>query len=406
MRMYDLNLRDRFYNQGDCHSVLPILRRAVVPGQSVEISGRIAVQSAVLDSRVLGPALAEAMFFYVPNRLVWDDWPGFIVQDDDFSGTFPSGTNNWNFVFDRGAVAAGQDHSYLYRRAYKLCYNQFFGSSEFNSGAVNSWYDDITNDTDTVRMRTRRLEQWVGNAELDTAMSEPTFDATTTPINLNDFYRQLVQARQQRRAQGSGDKYVDALRRCGVNPDWRIQQAPEFLGKVSSYVYPGQNPVTAETTGLNIGDDRSRYKASLDVQLKRKSFAEHGYLVGVVVFRPVSFSDSLGTPPDALAQSVEDFWLGDELARDFLEVPEAFVSNGSGQSLFMGPYAYLKRGQHIYGGSGDWISKFSVGNAEDAVFGNHDALSVTDELAGDQIAAIADFRLTGRTPVPSYPIAM
>ena len=159
-------------------------------------------------------------------------------------------------------------------------------------------------------MRTRRLEQWVGNAELDTAMSEPTFDATTVPINLNDFYRQLVSARQQRRAQGSGDKYVDALRRCGVNPDWRIQQAPEFLGKFSSYVYPGQNPITAETTGGNIGGDRSRYKASIDIRLRRKSFAEHGYLVGVVVFRPVSFSESVTMPPDALALNVQDCWLG------------------------------------------------------------------------------------------------
>jgi len=69
------------------------------------------------------------MFFYVPNRLVWDDWTGFISQDDDFAGIFPTMATAWSWVYDRSATTPGAVSS-LFCRVYKLTYNQYFGQEE------------------------------------------------------------------------------------------------------------------------------------------------------------------------------------------------------------------------------------------------------------------------------------
>jgi len=396
MKLHNLSRRDRFYNEGGVYKLIPVYRAQVVPGQSVHIRSRVKVQTGTFTKNILSDALASVFFFYVPHRLVWEDWPSFISQDDDFAGTFPVTAQNWALVFDRNNQP--DSFSALYRRAYKLVYNQFFGDEGYSVGSAKSWYADITADSNTDENDLKNSEQFTGRAIAEGEIDRPTFDATTTPIDLIDFDVAMRNMRSARRAQMSGDKYVDALRRMGVEPDWRIQQAPEFLGRLDQDVSPVK---VFNTTGTTLGDSVARYEYTLDFQTKgKKMFAEHGYIVGVTCLRPHVFNDAADIPPDGRAQTVEDFWTGDN-ARIMDDWNARYICGTGGDTFHTERFSYLRDGVHLYGASDTWVPTFvSSTNFEAAIFLDGGKLPISDELGTNELAIHAATHMQGATPVP------
>ena len=121
MQRYKLNMRGGSYVEGDVYGIQPIYRQQVVPGQTVNMSCEVSIKTAALTKNVSTPALASAWFFYVPHRLVWDEWMDFISKEEN-PPTFPTTSNRAGRFFDD---AASGDVSSLYRRAYKLIYNEY-----------------------------------------------------------------------------------------------------------------------------------------------------------------------------------------------------------------------------------------------------------------------------------------
>lgn len=394
MKKFKFNWRGQAYNQADAFEAVPVLRKPVVPGESMDISGSVKLQTAAFSQNVITGGLASVFLFYVPNRLVWDDWTGFISQEEGFAGTFPVSTTFFDECFEHGTASK----SMLYRRAFKLCYNQFFGSDKFDDSGW-AYYDDITADgTDNVLKRVRNMEQWSTKLMMDGALAEPTYAAS--PIVLNDFYREMMNARSRRKANMTGDKYVDALRRCGVDPDWRIQMAPEFLGRFDKEVMPVK---TFDTTSANIGDSVSRYETTIDVNCKRKMFAEHGYIVGIFVLRPHLFNQNMNFPPDALSVALDDFYLGDnERSQD--EINQSQVSSGVAQDMFISRLAHLRDGYNFRGkgtGAGSpWCLLNTPAVGEEVVYPWGSGLPVGDELSGDGLAVNGNWTVKGVTPIP------
>lgn len=398
MRSFSLSRRDRFYNQDDAYRLTPIYRVPVVPGQSCSLNARVKFQTAAFSKNVLSGGIASCFWFYVPNRLLWDDWTSFIAQDADGGLTFPVTSQNWNLVFDRDVT----NRSALYRRAYKLVYNSFFGSEEFDDGSPETWYDDITADSVTTECEVRNAEQFTGRMMMQGAVTDPAFVTSSgTPPNdvsiaLDDFYRQMMNARSARKANMSGDKYVDALRRMGVEPDWRIQNAPEFLGRTD---HPMRPVKTFNTSGTGTGDSVARFEGTIESGFKRKMFAEHGYLVGVFTMRPFVYNDEMDAPMDAYATSIEDFYLADNL-RSQDEYSEGLLSSASVSSVYTQRFAYLRNGIHAWGRAAQWVMNYNASDAENAAYPEGFALPVSDELTTGDYAVECEAHLQGATPVP------
>ena len=135
-------------------------------------------QTASFTKNILTSGMGSVYFFFVPNRLLWDDWTSFIAQEDGFSGTFPTTSTLGVAFFDR-ATGAG-NFSSLYRRAYKLCYNQFFGLEGFSAGVADTWYADITTDTEVNLYDLKNTEQFSGRFMMDAQLDVPTY--STSPI--------------------------------------------------------------------------------------------------------------------------------------------------------------------------------------------------------------------------------
>jgi hypothetical protein len=279
MQRYKLNLKSGTYTEGDAYRLQPIYRQQVVPGQTCNMDAQVSLKSAAFTRSVTTPALMSVWFFYVPHRLVWTGWTDFISKAEG-APSFPTTTSSGRFFEN---AHASTTVSPLYRRAYKLCYNEYFGSESVGQ-SNGAWFDDITADTNVNIARTRNPEDFASKIQLDGAVSDPEFTVTGSTIPLNDFYRQMMNARSQQRSQMTGDKYVDTLARMGVDATWMIAERPEFLGTKSQLVGPQQ---VANTSATNTGQEVARFSAKIACGFKSKHFAEHGYIIGLASFRPI-----------------------------------------------------------------------------------------------------------------------
>ena len=384
MKRYNLSRRDRFYSQGGFYRALPAARIPVVPGQSGGMAIRAKWESSNLTKNVLSGGIASLFFFYVPNRLVWDRWTDFAAQESP-GGPVPATSTQFDEIWD--TRRSSTDYLAFPRRAFKLAYNQFFGALDFEE------YADVEDDTVTDIKRVRTTEQFVGRLMKQTTLATPTFDATTSPIDLNDFYREMMVARSRRKAQMSGDKYVDALRRMGVEPDWRIQMAPEFLGRKDMDFRPVKTFKTADT---DYGDTVARYEGTLEFNIPRKMFAEHGYIIGVMMVRPHL---ALGFVPmdGILYAGYDDWYFGDNTRSQDQFAAQEYVNTVGTNDLYSQRFAFLRNGQHLVNG-GDWQNSYTATSEANLLYPTWTP-ATSDELPTDY-AFLVETHLTGQTPVP------
>ena len=143
MQRYSLNMKGGTYNEDKSYKLTPIYRQQVVPGTTVDIDAMMNCKSSALTKLITTPALVSMWFFYVPHRLVWDDWTSFISKKEG-APLFPFTNIGASFMFDKQEPASTLNFSPLYRRAYKLVYNEYFAND------VSGRYDitaDSANDT-------------------------------------------------------------------------------------------------------------------------------------------------------------------------------------------------------------------------------------------------------------------
>lgn len=344
--------RTNTYTEGQYYRLQPVMRYEVVPGQSIEAKLRLKFESVAFLQNILSGGVAHLYAFYTPYRLLWDQWIEF-ASDPDTGLSVPSVTVPWGSMFEKSSGV-----NCFGRRAYKLIYNQYFGSEQWNAGAIATWYDDITADADVSFKLLRTTDQFGGKLLPTDQAPDRTYSAPVTgtspnqiaTIQLNDFRRQLVQARSDRRSQMTGDKYVDAMQRMGVKLDWRVQMAPEFLGQkvfefdaVKTRASYGEDP-SANTV---LGRAFARYQGELEMDLGRKYFSEHGLIWFLIAVRPYALSRATPSPFGALSKARASFFWGDNQAG--VASAAAVDLGGAGNPAYYPRFQYLKSGQNLIG---------------------------------------------------------
>lgn len=127
----------------DSGYLIPVLVDEVLPGDSFALNATFFGRLATPIFPIVDNLRLESFFFFVPNRLVWDNWTKFMGEQrnpgDSTSyivpvTTSPAGGYAVNSLFDYmglptvGQVAGGAtvSHSALFLRAYNLVYNEWF----------------------------------------------------------------------------------------------------------------------------------------------------------------------------------------------------------------------------------------------------------------------------------------
>jgi hypothetical protein len=393
MQRYSLNLKGGTYTEGGTYELNPIFRQQVVPGQTVNIDFESSLKTAAFTKNLSTPAIMSVWFFYVPHRLVWNEWTDFISKQET-APTFPTTTYSPTF-FDR--YFASSSVSPLYRRAYKMVYNEYFGTESVGS-VGEAWYDDITTDIDVALCRTKNPEDFASKITLEGTVTDPEFNVTASSIPLNDFYRQMMNARSQQRSQMTGDKYVDTLARMGVDATWMIAERPEFLGTKSQMVGP---QLTANTSDTNTGEEVARFQAKLKCSIKSKHFAEHGYIVGVSSCRPLLNFNFRGAS-DVNSVTIDDFYSADNLQTKDITTAGINGINDTTEA-YVQRFAYLKNGQWLQGDSSasSWNLQPTPTVFSEIIYPSGNQLPISDELGTADYAVTSSFSMTGKTPVPN-----
>lgn len=403
MKLYSLSRRDKFYNQIEPYQAGCAMRMPVVPGQTFQINGTLKFQTAPFTKNALSGARADLYLFYVPYRLVWNEWTDFIAQKDANAAlprptAVPTTSVAFPLVFDNLGTTSQPTVSALPRRCFKLAYNEFFGGHDYYANVEN---DDGGVDTKRLHSTEQFARQMTRDNEVDpqtytTSSGTPPNDVS---IDLVEFARSMGNMRSAVRAQMSGDKYVDALRRMGVDPDWRIQNAPEFIGKGSLDLKPVKVFSTTEgaQAGEGVGVNTARYEGTIKISSKRVMTAEHGHIIGIWGLRPHLYRSKMKAPPDSQLINQKDYWMGDNISA-YKQTGTTNNAIGLTDEAYCPQFYEFNTGAHVLGNNDSWVNV--TGDESVNTIKYPDTGFPAQPTINPSIAFEAEYHTKGMTPIP------
>ena len=129
----------------DMGELVPIGMTEVLPGDSIQHATALLLRASPLLTPVMHPVDVRVHHFFVPWRLVWDDWENFITGGPDGmdASIHPtvSTTPAWavGTIFDYMGAPTGVANitvSALPFRAYNLIWNEYFRDQDLQTPAV------------------------------------------------------------------------------------------------------------------------------------------------------------------------------------------------------------------------------------------------------------------------------
>jgi hypothetical protein len=335
----------------DAGYLVPIFVDEVVPGDSFNLNAHGFGRLATPIYPVMDNLYVETFFFFVPNRLIWDNWEKFNGAQDDPGDstsylvpqlTLGSGVSiAGDSLYDYMGLPTGVNgiaFNNLHGRAYNLCYNEWFRDENLQDSVVvdkGDGPDNINNYTllkrgkrhdyftsclpwpqkgDSVSLplgttapvstATGQLKTYIisSNATAMNFMSgvegadvfADLSDATAATINqLREAFQ--IQRLYERDARG-GTRYTEILQsHFGVtSPDARLQR-PEYLGGGKTPVSMQPIPQTSSTDATSPQGNLSAM-GTVGVQGHgfSKSFVEHGVIIGMAcVFADLTYQQGM-----------------------------------------------------------------------------------------------------------------
>lgn len=311
---------DHIYTRGFMYRLIPSFQKQVKPGDRTQVNIRGTIETDVVAA-LRSPAVISHYLFYVPHRLVWTGWEEFIANADTVA-TVPV-VNSSTSPFGELGETLNVNISALYRRAFKLAYNEFFGDQKFASAYYAAPFTDTAQN---VVLPLKSVNQLLSAVALDLDEPADNYSVVANTIEVTEFRRRLRQNARQNNQRIGGEKYVDALRRYGVDMREEFSSRPELLLRKSEVVYPQEVFNMSETgTGARVG----RYRVAIDISSRRFFSMEHGYIFACHSVRP--FLARNITPLERF-QTARHFWM-EEMEKQYREV----VSSQLGTTLDVEP---------------------------------------------------------------------
>jgi len=376
---------DRYYNQTLEYNVpLMVFRRSVMPGQTANLDAHLDMKTAALPV-TMNKLVLTVLYFFVPNSMLWDGWIDFITEG---TGTFPTGPE-LKKTFD---LAVSSVNNALFRRAYKLVYNQYYGDENSAAGLYTVDADTtVTLDKPVLTLEQRLRELLPASQFTDDTFAAPVDGTPEAQINLNEMSRANAQARRDFNFEKSGDKYVDYLRQFGARPNYEVQIAPEHLGTRTMDIEPR---TTAATDGANLGALATYYSAKVPHGFRSKRFEEHGVVIGVAYCRPVFFNTAYRAS-DMVMTSQSEFFNGVNVNQK-MNLNEI---SGASADLVVPPSFRYTAGQHVHNNNGQPDMVLTLSNSSLAIrYGTVTIPPQEPTLGTDSLAYLNDCTWSGVSP--------
>lgn len=139
----------------DMGELVPCALTEVLPGDSIQQSTSMLVRVSPLLTPVMHPVHVRIHHWYIPFRIIWDEWEDFITGGPD--GNNASAFPVVDHVVTEGSLgdylgapplAGGYQHSALPYRAYITVFNEWYRDQDLQTPLVVSKASGIDNTTD------------------------------------------------------------------------------------------------------------------------------------------------------------------------------------------------------------------------------------------------------------------
>lgn len=285
MKRFKYNMHHQWISAPRIGELRPCFLQEVTPGETWSGKSTAVFRLAPMDVPTYMSLKVCVHFFFVPHRLVWDEFED-VITGADTSTAWPTITYNSVGATDLMEFGIGNSPTLnpeinaLPIRAYNLVYNEHFRNhlieTERSLDAVgvarvrfpsNDYYGGITTE----------LQQG----------SEETIDTSGATLGVTAIKEAFNRQRFRERRSQYGERYRDYLAAdFGVRtPDSRLDR-PEHCARGRTTIGISEVVATATSTSENTGEYRGHGIAGMNIRFPKRRFLEHGTLVGVMYARP------------------------------------------------------------------------------------------------------------------------
>lgn len=319
------------------------------------------VRLSPLNTPVMHPTQVRIHHFFVPNRIVWDQWEDFITggpNGDNLSviPNQPMGASTKNVAAYQG-VAPVEGHVYntLGVRGYNMIYNEYYRDqdlvpeSQLDSNAIKqiAWEKDcfsgarpwtqkgpdvvipfgeradVSMDspgTPTVKIGGQEYDLDSSGGVLQSGSTGPSVPVemyadleSATGVSVNDFRASFALQRYQEARARYGSRFTEYLRYLGITPSDSRLDRPEYLSggtqrvQYSEVLQTAEDAQGQERDGFSVGDMYGHGIAGARSNRFRKFFEEHGYVHTLLSIRPKAIYVN-ATQREFLKKTKEDFF--------------------------------------------------------------------------------------------------
>lgn len=253
-------------NAGKFGRLIPFHYHQVFAGESQHnIKTSLNLRSLPITPSMTG-ATVDVWFYYVPWRLIWEDFPTWILGDSTLT---PPNTDAAAGAALFGASGDSKQPHFL-GNGYAQIVNQYFREE----------HDQYSLSADpAVLPIVDRTAETQGDEDYEN--EDETIDVSSGTLSVREIERKRAKLAYERRVESLDGKYTSFLRAQGVNANEAIAQIPEFLGHYRKYVKPQR------TINESTGNSVQHYAHECSFTLtKRRFFQEHGCVIGCYSIRP------------------------------------------------------------------------------------------------------------------------
>jgi hypothetical protein len=252
-------------NAGKFGRLIPFTYHHVYAGESQHnIKTMMNFMSKPVAQRMSGATL-DIWYYYVPWRLVWDQFPEWVMGDSTLTVPNTKVTEG-RALF--GMMASEQAH--MLGTAYEMVVNHYFREE----------HDQYSLSTDpAVLPIVDRTAETQGDEDYEE--EDESIDVSGGTLSIRELERRRARLAYERRVESLDGKYTSFLRAQGVNANETVAQVPEFVGHYRKYIKPSKT--INDTTGLSVQTYAHECSHTLT---KRRFFQEHGVIIGCAAIRP------------------------------------------------------------------------------------------------------------------------
>ena len=191
----------------DAGKLYPILVDEVLPGDTFQLSAGLVGRLATPQRPFMDNLYVDTFYFFVPNRLVWENWQKFqgekenpddsttySVPQIEIQGGITMGLNRLADYMGLPTIAEDMEVNAMPFRAYNLIWNEFFRDQNLQDSVTNDKGDANSLESDHVLKRRGKRKDyltgclpWPQRGETEPGVISGTVPVTSTGDGIPQF---------------------------------------------------------------------------------------------------------------------------------------------------------------------------------------------------------------------------